>query len=200
MTVSLSYVNTQASGMWDPRLVLGWSKVDIAVDQPDIPPRIVGPGVSRGLNKTFSARAENRFHLSDVNTITAGIDYYDKESTYSDLTYGPVTEKASNVGLYVQARLEPAEGRSTSFGLRWDDQRFTGISGWKGDFSGLSGNLSLDGEIFLTKIDDARDRVIMNDLESRGFNLGLGYGWEGGYLRASYSQSKIRVNGPGTDS
>ncbi|WP_112310581.1 TonB-dependent receptor [Pseudogemmobacter bohemicus] len=258
-TISLSYENTQASGLWDPRLVLGWSKVDIAVDQPDIPPRIVGLGVSHGLNETFSARFENRFHLSEVNTITAGVDYYDKESTYRDASYGPVAEKARNLGLYVQARLEPVERLSTSFGLRWDDQSFTGISGWKGDFSGLSGNasiaydvtdtltlrggvssvfgglilednfvyddrwdysglsasrstnytlgfdyetgnLSLDGEIFLTRIDDARDRVILNDMESRGFNLGLGYGWDGGYLRASYSDSKIEVNGAGTDS
>ncbi|NPD14758.1 TonB-dependent receptor [Xinfangfangia sp. D13-10-4-6] len=257
-TVSLSYENTQAEGIWDPRVVLGWSEMDIAVDQPDIG-RIQGLVTSRGLNKTFSAKIENRFHLSDVNTITAGVDFYDKESTYRDARWGPYTESARNLGLYVQARLEPTERLSTSFGLRWDDQRFTGISGWKGSFSGLSGNasvsyaitdafslrggassvfgglilednfvyddawnygnlrasratnytlgfdyeagdLSLNGELFVTKINDARDRQIVNDMESRGFNIGLGYGWDGGYLRASYSHSKITVNGAGTDS
>ena len=258
-TVSLSYENVQASGYWDPRIVLGWSEVDIAVDQPDIPPRIVGLGVSKGKNETFSARLENRFHFSDVNTLTVGIDYYDKESSYRDALTAPIREKARNLGLYAQARLEPTERFSASFGLRWDNQDFTGISGWSDGFSGFSGNaslaydvteeltlrggvssvfgglilednfvytpswtydglrasrstnytlgfdyetgvLSVNGEVFLTKIDDARDRMVMNDMESRGFNIGLGYGWEGGYLRASYSHSRIKVNGSGTDS
>lgn len=40
-----------------------------------------------------------------------------------------------------------------------------------------------------------RGEAVNFDFESRGYNLGLGYGWEGGFLRASYSHSKIEVNG-----
>lgn len=255
---ALSYENTLATGMWDPRVTLGWSKVDVGVDQP-LEPEL---GVSRGLNKTFSAKLENRFHLSDSDSITAGIDYYDRDSTYRDATAN-VSESARNIGLYAQARLEPTDRLTVSFGARWDHQDFTGTSGWEDSFSGFSGNASvayavtdslrlrgglssvfggvtlednfifnpawdytglkaarannytlgfdyeagdlrLDGELFLTKIDDARFssfRANDNaDAESRGFNLGMGYGWADGYLRASYSRSKIEVNGSGSDS
>ncbi|MTH64495.1 TonB-dependent receptor plug domain-containing protein [Paracoccus shanxieyensis] len=259
-TYALSYENTQTSGIWDPRAVLGWSEVDIGVAQPLDP----GLGTSRGLNKTFSARIENRFHLNATDSVTAGVDYYDRESRYSDASLlGDVTEDAQNIGIYAQARLEPSDRLALSFGARWDHQDFTGTTGWDDSFSGFSGNASvsyavtdslklrggmssvfggvtlednfifnpawdytglkaarsqnytlgfdyeagdlrLDGELFLTKINDARFssyRANDNaDVESRGFNLGLGYGWADGFLRASYSHSKIKVNGAGTDS
>ena len=71
-------------------------------------------------------------------------------------------------------------------------------------FDYAAGELDLTGELFLTKIDDARlssFRANANgDAESRGFNLGLGYGWDQGYLRASYAHSKVKVNGTGADS
>lgn len=58
--------------------------------------------------------------------------------------------------------------------------------------------------MFLTQIDDVRfSSYAANgsaDMESRGFNLGLGYGWADGFLRASYSRSKVEVDGAGTDS
>ncbi|SMO91708.1 TonB-dependent receptor plug domain-containing protein [Paracoccus laeviglucosivorans] len=258
-TYALSYENTQANGMWDPRVTLGWSKVDIGVAQPLEP----GLGTSRGLNKTFSAKVENRFHLSGTDNVTVGIDYYDRDSSYRDgsLT-GDVTESAQNVGLYAQARLEPSDRLALSFGARWDHQDFTGTTGWDDTFSGFSGNASvsyavtdslklrggvssvfggvtlednfifnpawdytglkaaradnytlgfdyeagdlrLDGEVFLTKIADARFSTFRAndnaDAESRGFNIGLGYGWADGFMRASYAYSKIKVNGEGTD-
>lgn len=256
---ALSYQNTQGSGFWDPRVTIGRSEVAIGVGQP-LDPSL---GVSRGETSTVSARVENRFHLGGTDTITAGVDFYDRESTYRDDTNPGVSERAKNAGLFVQARLDPSEALSVSFGLRYDRQDFTGTSGWEDSFSGLSGNASvawsvteelrlragassvfggltiednfifnpawdysamkssratnytigfdyetgvlrLDGELFLTKLDDVRLASFrangVGDAESRGFNLGLGYGWDGGYLRASYSHSKIKVNGAGSDS
>ncbi|MCL4066047.1 hypothetical protein M3484_05650 [Pseudomonas sp. GX19020] len=35
---------------------------------------------------TLPTRAEYCYHLSDANTITAGIDCYDEDSTFGDLT------------------------------------------------------------------------------------------------------------------
>jgi hemoglobin/transferrin/lactoferrin receptor protein len=198
-----------------------------------------------------------------MGTLTAGIDFYDRESTYSDDTEPGITETSKNLGIYAQARLDPTDVLSVSFGLRFDRQDFTGTNGFNDTFSGASGNLSLSyavndeltlrgglssvfggltiednfiynpawdysglrpsratnytlgidyavgeldltGELFLTRIDDARISSYASnangDAESRGFNLGLGYGWEQGYLRASYSHSKVTVNGTGADS
>lgn len=257
-TLAFSYENTAAEGLWDPKIVLGSSKVRIGVAQP-LDPAL---GISRGESGTVSGKVENRFHLA-MGTVTAGIDFYDRESTYSDNTQPGITESSRNLGLYAQARLDPTEQLSLSFGLRYDRQDFTGTSDWEGDFSGFSGNLSLayritdaltlrgglssvfgglsiednfiynpawvydglrasratnytlgfdyetgtldvSGEVFLTKIDDARISTFRSnangDAESRGFNIGLGYGWDQGYLRASYSQSKVKVNGGGADS
>ena len=257
-TYALSYENTAAEGLWDPRLVIGFSDVVLGVDQP-LDPAL---GVSRGDSSTLSGKAENRFALS-MGTVTAGVDFYDRESTYSDRTVAALSESSRNVGIYAQARLDPTDALSLSFGLRFDRQDFTGTNGFTDSFSGASGNLSLSyavtdqltlrgglssvfggltiednfiynpawnygalrpsratnytlgfdyaageldltGELFLTKIDDARlssFRANANgDAESRGFNLGLGYGWDQGYLRASYAHSKVKVNGTGADS
>ncbi|NHF74063.1 TonB-dependent receptor plug domain-containing protein [Paracoccus xiamenensis] len=258
-TYALSYRNMQAEGMWDPRVTIGWSEVDIGVAQP----LDVAYGTSRGLNKTFSVKAENRFHLNGTDNITAGVDYHDRESRYRDAQNDGTTEKSQNVGIYAQARMEPTDRIAVSFGARWDRQEFEGTNGWEDSFSGFSGNgsvsyavtdalslragmstvfggvmlednfifnpawdyedlkasrsrnytvgfdyesgdLRLDGEIFRTEIDNLRFssyRANSNaDMTSRGFNLGLGYGWQAGFLRASYSYSKVEVNGAGTDS
>ena len=256
-SLSFSYENTKATGFWDPLIVIGKSSVRIGVDQP-LEPAIV---TSWGDTETISGKIENRFHLA-MGTVTAGIDYYDRTSTYSDSANPGTTESSQNVGLYAQARLDPTEALSLSFGLRWDQQDFTGVNGWRSDFSGFSGNasvaysvtetltlrggvssvfgglsiednftffqlvppfsyaglkpsratnytlgfdyeagtLDLSGELFLTKIDDARLGRVNGDAESRGFNIGLGYGWDQGYLRASYSHSKVKVDGTGADS
>ncbi|MDZ4309486.1 MAG: TonB-dependent receptor [Cypionkella sp.] len=257
-TVAFSYENTLAEGFWDPKIVLGKSKVRIGVDQPTFPEL----GVSWGDSATTSGKIENRIKLG-MGTVTVGVDFYDRESTYSDDTVVAITEASRNTGLFAQARLDPTEALSLSFGMRYDRQDFTGTTGWSDDFAGFSGNLSvsyalndkltlrggtssvfggltiednfiynpawdydslrpsrstnytlgfdyeagsldLSGELFLTKIDDARVSSFRSntngDAESRGFNLGLGYGWDDGYLRASYSQSKVKVNGAGADS
>lgn len=250
---SLSYENTQAEGFWDPRFVIGRSESRVHVDQPTAAP----PYVSKGDSDTFSAKLENRFHLNDADSVTAGVDWYDRSSTYSDPA-SALDENARNIGLYAQARLEPVERLDLSFGLRWDRQEFTGTSGWKDRNAGFSGNASvaygvtdalvlragastvfggiaiednyifngawdydvlrpararnytlgfdyqagdlrLDGELFLTQVDNARGGAYAGienfDFESRGYNLGLGYGWDGGYLRASMSDSRVSVNG-----
>lgn len=258
-TFSISYENVAAEGFWDPRVVLGRSRVRVGVDQPLSP----ALGTSWGDSSTLSGKIENRFHLGDLGTVTAGLDYYDRSSTYRDDATAPMQERARNTGIYAQARLDPLDALSLSFGLRFDSQRFTGVNGWQENFSGFSGNVSasyqftdtlrlragassvfgglslednfifnpawdytgmhaaratnytlgfdyetgnlrLDGEVFLTRIDDARISTYsgnaVGDAESRGFNLGLGYGWDGGYLRASYSRSKVKVDGQVSDS
>lgn len=258
-TFSFSYENTAADGFWDPRIVLGRSRVRVGVDQPFSP----ALGTSWGDSSTLSGKVENRFHLGDLGSVTAGVDYYDRSSVYRDNATADLKESARNTGVYAQARLDPTDALSLSFGLRFDRQHFTGVNGWQNSFSGFSGNISaayaftdalslragassvfgglslednfifnpawdyngmraarstnytigfdyeadhlrLDGELFLTRINDARVSVYagnaIGDAQSRGFNLGLGYGWDGGYMRASYSYSKVNVDGQAASS
>ncbi len=253
-TVAFTYTNTQGGGWWDPTVSFGTSSVDIKVDQPDFPAVVRSDGRSSNRN----GKIENRFHLGEGSTITAGIDAYERRSTYSDALNPAMTERARNIGVYAQARLEPTDRLSTSFGLRHDWQRFTGVDGSRLRSSGASGNASvayqvtdtlrlragastvfggialednflyetftsyaglrparsrnytlgfdyelgalrLDGELFLTDVRNARNVVrgaaTTFDFESRGFNLGATYGWDGGFLRTSYSHSKVKVNG-----
>lgn len=257
-TLAFSYENTKAEGLWDPKIVIGFSDVVIGVDQP-LDPAL---GISRGESATVSGKIENRFALS-MGTITAGLDFYDRESTYSDRSERGLSEASDNIGIYAQARLDPTDDLSLSFGLRYDQQDFTGTNGAKRSFAGASGNVSvsyalndqvtlrgglssvfgglsiednfiynrawtygalrasratnytlgvdyavgeldLTGELFLTEIKDARIATFRangnGDASSHGFNIGLGYGWDQGYLRASYAQSKVKVNGVGADS
>ncbi|PWE29177.1 TonB-dependent receptor [Pararhodobacter marinus] len=258
-TYAFTYENTQAAGYWDPRLTIGLSDVTVSVDQPYYP--TLSP--SQGENRTLSGSFQNTFHLSPDDTIVAGLDYYDRRSQYSDPSTRPIVEAARNWGLFAQARLEPTDAWSLSFGARWDRQDFVGTNGWEETFSGFSGNASvsyqatealrlrggissvfgglalednfifnpgwdytgmraaraenvtlgfdweqqslrLDGEVFVTRLNDVRlssySANAVGDAESRGFNLGMGFGWDNGFLRASYAYSRIRVNGAPTDS
>lgn len=258
-SVSLTYEQVDADGLWAPRFVIGRSQVRIGVDQPLTP----AYGTSLGETSTLSSTLSNTFHLSDRDTITAGLDFYDRSSRYSDLLTAPVVETARNIGIFAQARLEPTDALSLSFGGRYDRQHFVGTTGWSDTFQGFSGNASvsyqvteslrlrgglssvfggltiednfifnpawdystmtaaraqnatvgfdwetgnlrLDGEIFVTRFQDVRTATYranaLGDAESRGFNLGLGYGWDNGYLRASYAYSRLTVNGALSDS
>ncbi|ULB12614.1 TonB-dependent receptor (plasmid) [Cereibacter azotoformans] len=243
---SLSYENTQAGGLWDPSVRLGYSESDIVIPE---------PYDSNGLSGTWSATLQNDFHLNATDRISAGIDWQRRFGEYSSPTYGEFLEETShNIGLFAQARLEPTERWRLSFGGRFDRQDFEGVDGSDERHSGGSGNLSasyaltesltlrgglssifggvdiednyifdpgwsyadlrpsraqnaslgfdwdggalkLGGELFLTEIDRARSASENFDFESRGFNLGATYGWEGGFARFTLSHSDVKVDG-----
>ena len=241
---AFSYENTLADGIWDPKIVLGYSESLINVPQ---------PYQSEGTSSAWSGTIQNTFNLSATDTIVAGIDFYDRIGRYE----GPgerYEEGAQNIGLFAQARIEPTDRWKLSFGARADWQQFDGIGSYSDDVSGMSGNLSvayaltdelevragyssvfggigiednytflpswdydglkpsraenvtagldwtrgdltIGGEIFVTEIDNARSATDNFDFKSEGFNLGVGYGWAGGFARLTYSNSEATVNG-----
>jgi hemoglobin/transferrin/lactoferrin receptor protein len=247
--VALSYEFTQGGGMWDPKAVIGWSESLVNVPE---------PYGSEGTSNALSGTVQNTFHLSETDTIVAGVDFYDRAGAY----VGPgerYEEEARNIGLFAQARLEPVERMKLSFGLRADRQDFDGIGGFADTVSGLSGNasvsygvtealtlragyssvfggiaiednytflpswdysdlqparaenytigfdyaagtLNVGGELFLTQVENARGGVGNFDFESHGFNLGVGYGWDQGFARLTYTNSTVEVNGNGASS
>ncbi|SNR85775.1 TonB-dependent receptor plug domain-containing protein [Puniceibacterium sediminis] len=131
---SFSYENVLANGMWDPKFTLGYSESDIVVPE---------PYDSNGLSGTWSASLQNTFNLSEHDTIVAGIDYQKRFGNYTSPTYSTdIREESRNVGVFAQARLEPTDRLSVSFGGRFDQQEFTGIDGKQLTNSGISGNVS----------------------------------------------------------
>ncbi|MBY5970850.1 TonB-dependent receptor [Ferrimonas balearica] len=253
---AFTYETPEASGLWDPRVHLGYSESQI--DKPE-------PWDSNGTSDTTSATIENTFNLNAEETVTAGIDYQRKSGHYySEYASDPADDRETsrNLGLFAQARLQPTDWLKVSFGARYDRQRFTGVNGAKETFDGVSGNasltyqlteelalrggvssvfgglviednylferlrgatayddlkavradnatlgfdwtrgdLTLSGEVFVTKMSNARSETTTFDFESRGFNLGATYGWSSGFARATLSHSTVEVDGETAES
>lgn len=130
---AFTYETVRPMGLFDPKVTLAWTEA--TVDVPD-------PYGSEGAASGWNGKAENAFPLFGMGTLTAGVDFYDEETTYTDPWTPKIAESASNIGLYAQARIEPLEALRLSFGMRGDRQRFEGIDGSKFENSGLSGNVS----------------------------------------------------------
>lgn len=69
------------------------------------------------------------------------------------------------------------------------------------------GRWNLDGRVFRTDISDARvprypltDSGLTADLQSEGFELGVGYRWQNGFVRVGYANIDTTVNGTTSDS
>ena len=68
------------------------------------------------------------------------------------------------------------------------------------------GAWDISGKLFRTDIDNARAASwrggpdLTADLETRGYELGLGYGWENGFARIGYAHIDSDINGRTADS
>lgn len=136
----LTYTDATPEGWWDPKLVLAYGQTEVGTTVYLKPGSAPETYPVTGITGTFNGKFENRFHF-DLGTVTAGVDFYSDKAEVEDL-YEPATEKARNIGAYVQARLEPFERARLSFGGRADRQWFTGTTGEEWDNAGLSGNIS----------------------------------------------------------
>lgn len=150
-----TYTDTTPEGWWDPtvRLAYSHSSVDTPIFYDDFDASTDytsydGQGESGSLNGKF----ENKFALENGN-IVAGLDFYrDKIELDTERDTEDATERARNVGIYSQVRIEPLDAMRLSFGGRADKQWFEGTTGEKWDHSGLSGNASVEYDLtsFLT--------------------------------------------------
>lgn len=254
----ITYTDATPSGWWDPKFVVAYSATKLSVPS---------PSSSVGETDSLNGKVENKFALSNGNVI-AGIDFFDDEAAYadSDVIYNG-SEKATNVGAYVQARLSPFKDTRVSFGGRADHVWFEGADGSKFEESGLSGNVSgeydltkfltakagyghvwggiplaepfvasgftgygngpepvisdnytaglvatfgglvLDGSVFKTSINDARNPIFARrgplqqfDIDSEGFELGARYNWLSGFASIRYTKADVTLDGRPIDS
>ena len=180
-----TYKDTSPEGWWDPKIVFAYSRTQIGTLETDrFDPDIVSP--TEGATSSFNGKVENRFAL-DMGSVTAGFDFYNDKA---DLDYKNATapfftdERATNVGAYAQARLEPFDRARISFGGRADHQWFTGVddSEWKN--AGVSGNISGEYDLlpeFLT------------------VKAGTSHVWGGVPLAENYLQNPLWTYGDGPE-
>jgi len=64
-----------------------------------------------------------------------------------------------------------------------------------------------EGRVFRTRLDDARaarfaagSANLARDVESKGYEVGLGYAWTGGFVRAKYADIDVTIDGQPADS
>ncbi|MCZ4351704.1 TonB-dependent receptor [Roseovarius aestuarii] len=259
-----TYTDESPTGWWDPTLQLAYSETDLVIDETTV--------YSQGDTDSFNGKFQNRFALPNGSVI-AGVDFYSETATLNYEEFAVpgskehVTEKARNIGVFAQARLEPTSRTRLSFGMRADFQEFTGADGNKSNDQGISGNISgavdvtdqitlsagyssvwggaalaenfvmnaawaypvgglkavtsdnifiaadahfgawsLFGKVFRTNIDDARapswggGPALTADLETRGFELGVGYAWADGFARIGYANIDTKINARAADS
>jgi len=152
-----TYTDTTPEGWWDPTVRLAYSHS--SVETPIFYNAGGGVGASydgQGESGSLNGKFENKFTLENGN-IVAGLDFYsDKielETASEPLGYTEdASERARNVGIYTQVRIEPVDAMRLSFGGRADKQWFEGTTGEKWDHAGLSGNASVEYDLtsFLT--------------------------------------------------
>lgn len=69
------------------------------------------------------------------------------------------------------------------------------------------GGVTAEGRVFQTRIDDARaprfaagSGILARDVKSRGYEIGIGYAWASGAVRAKYADIDVTIDGRPADS
>ncbi|WP_244473457.1 TonB-dependent receptor [Rhizobium sp. Leaf262] len=144
-----TYTDETPEGWWDPTFVVAYGSTKVTVPY-------FSSGVyqydNSGKTSTLNGKFENKFSF-DIGNVVAGFDFYNDRATLSDPSDGS-RERAHNLGIYAQARLEPWERTRLSFGARADQQWFTGTNNAEFSNNGISANIS--GEYDLTDIFTAK--------------------------------------------
>jgi hemoglobin/transferrin/lactoferrin receptor protein len=264
-----TYTDTTPEGWWDPTFRLAYSHS--SVETPIFYNAGGGVGASYGglgESGSVNGKFENKFALENGN-IVAGVDFYsDKIELDTDFDSEDATEKARNIGIYSQARLEPMDAMRLSFGGRLDKQWFEGTTGQQWDHAGVSGNgsveydltsfltakagashvwagipmaesfimnpkwnygadgpdvttannimaglelhhdgYSAEASVFRSSIRDARvakySAALANqnyDVDTTGFELGVGYVWTDGFIKVKYAHIEAEIDGKPADS
>lgn len=144
-----TYTDETPEGWWDPKLMLAYGSTEVTLPIYSAAGRLQD---DIGKTSTFNGKFENKFSF-DIGNVVAGFDFYNDRASLKDPADAG-RERASNIGIYAQARLEPWDNTRISFGGRADQQWFTGINDSDFNNNGLSFNIS--GEYDLTEIFTAK--------------------------------------------
>jgi hemoglobin/transferrin/lactoferrin receptor protein len=140
-----TYTDETPTGWWDPTIKLAYSETDLIIDEET--------QYIQGTTESINGVIKNRFALPN-GSIIAGVDFYSESATLdyrylADSTFDEGgTEKARNIGIFAQARMDVSTRARLSYGVRGDFQEFTDVNGETTSDNGFSGNIS--GEFDVT--------------------------------------------------
>lgn len=77
----------------------------------------------------------------------------------------------------------------------YDDLRHTRAQNVVLGAEWTTGNTTLGAELFRTRLNDARKKLAVHDVESKGFRLSARQDWLGGYATLRYSDTDVQVDG-----
>ena len=121
-------------------------------------------------NIGISGNASVRYALTDTFSVRGGVSSVfggiDIEDNYIFWTGWDYSD------------LQPSRANNATVGFDWEP-----------------GNFKLGGEVFYSKIANARSVDENFDFEVKGLNIGATYDWDGGFARLNASHSDVTVNG-----
>ncbi|MCK9504843.1 MAG: TonB-dependent receptor [Porticoccaceae bacterium] len=134
-----NYSRETGGGLWNPSLTVANNETELETREVPLsdPSATI---VYTGITESTSAVVKNTFHTAFAE-IAAGVDYYDDSAIFKFAGDPDLEEQAENVGAFVQFRQPVGDNVDLSYGLRYDQQDFTGTDGSDQDDSGLSANL-----------------------------------------------------------
>lgn len=142
-TTVFEYSRDTGQGLFNPSILISDSATRVVTTEVPLSPndQII---INNGGTSSTSAKLKNVFHTSFAH-ISAGVDYYDDTAKFrEEINPEFMQEKAENIGIFTQVRHEVAKYLDLSYGVRYDDQKFTGTDGSRFDEQGASANLSTD--------------------------------------------------------
>lgn len=141
---TLSFGDETPTDLWDPKISLAYTDTELRTTVP-LPFGTFAPLDVHADVWTLNGKAQNTF-TTDYGKITAGLDYYKDYGKGGRAGYRG-TETTSDVGIYVQGRMNFLEGLRTSLGGRYDWNHFKGADGTKFYDNGLSANLNVEYDV-----------------------------------------------------
>lgn len=135
----LGYSRLTNQGLWNPEVTIANNETELKTSENPLS----APATTvkyTGITESVSATAKNTFHTGLVD-ITAGLDYYEDSAVFKYATDPDLEEQAENTGAFVQFRQTLFQRLDLSYGLRYDQQDFTGTDDSSHDDEGTSSNV-----------------------------------------------------------
>ncbi len=135
----LNYSRDTGRGYWNPELTLAHNETEL--ETREIP--LSAPDttiVYTGITESLSATLKNVFHTR-LASVSTGVDYYDDSAVFRFEGDPDLEENAQNTGAFLQVRQPIGHKLDLSYGVRYDQQDFTGTDDSEHDDAGVSSNV-----------------------------------------------------------
>lgn len=134
-----NYSRHTGRGYWNPELTLAHNETEL--ETREIP--LSAPDttiVYTGITESLSATLKNVIHTG-LASVSTGVDYYDDSAVFRFEGDPDLEENAQNTGVFLQVRQPIGQRLDLSYGVRHDQQDFTGTDDSEHSDSGVSSNV-----------------------------------------------------------